>query len=511
MKKIFVILLCFFLTGSAFGEIISFEGGLVGDPTLSSGIYNYQEVIFITGEPIVLTGTVKIPVIPTDKDSYSLTYDYTLSNSDKNATVTRKVTFNVTKVEKKKYSQTTYKYELTKLDEKINIDAKEYILDSYLYTRSMIYDNTPAVDYFSGNVYLKRTYFIDGTPISNLGKVVIEITSNEDEGAMIGYNHLWGDAETYIAKMSIVGKYPNPDYDENIANSEKNLTWRGDVDLRASVQKFSSFKYQNTAPQSMSFSGSYVRVDKLENIFQYTYNLPKIEDGVFSLTLRSDGEESLRNDSIVDGSSMIIPKMRDIGGHWSEDNIFLLASLEITNNDSEFYSPDQPLTRIEFAQMLSSAIATIEERSKTDIIRSLRPGATTMFNDIPNDYEFYNYVTFVYNEGIMIGDGNYFYPEDKVSRAEVITIMINSLGLENRAPALPFETRYDDDSKIPNWAKRFIYMADEINLVTGFPDNTIKPSDYVTRAEGASMIVNLINHMKDNVRIDFREKIINRY
>ena len=93
----------------------------------------------------------------------------------------------------------------------------------------------------------------------------------------------------------------------------------------------------------------------------------------------------------------------------------------------------------------------------------------------------------------------------------MITIMVNSLGLESRAPALPFETRYSDDENIPNWSKRFIYMADEIGLVKGFPDNTIKPNSYVTRAEGAAMIVNLIYHMKDNIRIDYREKIINRY
>jgi hypothetical protein len=161
--------------------------------------------------------------------------------------------------------------------------------------------------------------------------------------------------------------------------------------------------------------------------------------------------------------------------------------------------------------MISNAIATIDERTKTDVIRALRPGATQMFYDIPNDYDFYNYVVFVFNEGIMNGYGNYFYPDDQITRAEVITVMINALGLENRAPSLPFETRYSDDSAIPDWSKRFIYMADEIGLVTGFPDNTIRPSSFVTRAEGSAMIMNMINHLKDNVRIDFRERIINRY
>lgn len=509
-KIIITLIIMFMMITSTLAEVVSFEGGLVGDPTMNDNEFNYQEVLFISGEPIVVTGTVQMPEIPTDKDEFSITYKFELINSNENTEIDRTATYQVTKNKKEEYDQTTYKYELTDLKETIEVDGTEYVLNSMIYNRSMIYDNTAAVDYFSGNMYLKRTYYTNGTPESYDNKVVVEITSNHDEGAMIGYNHLWGNAETYISKMTINGEVPNPDYDSSDSTSEPKLEWYGQIDLRASNQKFSGFQYQSTAPQSISFVGSYVRVDEIENVFQYTYDLPVFENNV-PTSKRNKGEDSLRNDKIVDGDSMVVPHYKDIGGHWSEDNVFFLASLEVINNKSEFYGPDQPLTRIEFAEMISNSIATIEERSKTDIIRSLRPGATQMFNDIPNDYEFYNYVAFVYNNDIMNGYGNYFNPEDKITRAEVITIMINALGLENRAPQLPFRTRYDDDEGIPNWAKRFIYMADEINLVNGFPDNTIRPNSHVTRAEGAAMIKGLIDHMKDNIRIDYREKIINRY
>ena len=511
MKRFIIILMiAAMIITPAMAEVVSFEGGLVGDPTLNNNEYNYQEVLFITGEPVVLTGIVQIPTFPENSDQFTVTYNYELLNSDKNIEVDRTASFRVTKTSKEEYKQTTYKYELTSLDETISVGGTEYVLNSYLYNRSMIYDNTAAVDYFSGNMYLKRTYYTNGTPESYDNKVTIEITSNHDEGAMIGYDHLWGNAETYMSKMTLNGEIPNPDYDSADPKSEEKISWYGQVDLRASYQKFSDFQYQSTAPQSISFVGSYVRVDEIENVFQYTYDMPAFENNL-PTTKRNIGEETLRNDKIVDGDSMVVPHFKDTGGHWGEDNIFFLASLEIINNNSEFYGPDQPLTRIEFAEMISNAIASIEDRSQTEIIRSLRAGSTQMFNDIPNDYEFYNYVAFVYNNDIMNGYGNYFNPEDKISRAEVITIMVNALGLENRAPQLPFETRYSDDSDIPNWSKRFIYMADEINLVNGFPDNTIRPNSHVTRAEGSSMIKALIDHMKDNVRIDYREKIINRY
>lgn len=494
-----------------FSEIASFEGGLVKEMTLKDGIYNYQEVLFITGEPIVMTGTVVIPTIPKDQDTYSLAYTYTLSNVEKKVELSRKVTYDVTKDVKDTYKQTLYDYEISKLDETIDIGGVVYTLDSKEYTKSLNYDNTAAVDYFSGNLYLKRTYYINGDQLTNEGKVVVETTSSNDEGALIGYDHLWGTAETYMAKMTIEKTWANPAYDATDANSEKLLSWQGFVDLKASEQVFSDFKYQKTSPQNMSFVGNYVRVDQIENVFQYTYDLPKFEGGTLVALKRNKGEENLRTDKVVNGSSMVVPRLRDIGGHWAEESIFLLSSLEVINNDSEYYGPNLNLTRIEFAEMISNAIATIEDRTQTDIIRSLRPGASQMFLDIPNDHDKFNYVVFVYNNKIMEGYANYFYPEGQITRAELVKVMVDALGLEHRAPQLPFETRYDDDAQIPNWAKRYVYMADEIGLVTGYPDNTFKPNAYVSRAEGATMVRNFIDHIKDNIRIDFREKLINRY
>jgi len=494
-----------------FSEIASFEGGIVKEMTLTAGTYNYQEVLFITGEPIVLTGTVKIPTIPDNRDTYTLQYSYELKNIEKNVELSRSVTYSVTKDVKESYGQTLYDYEMSKLDESITVGGVEYTLDSKNFTRSMNYDNTPAVDYFSGNLYLKRIYYINGDQFINQGKVIVETTSHNDEGALIGYDHLWGSAETYMAKMTIEKIWPNPNYDADDSSSPKELTWKGFVDLRASEQTFSDFKFQRTSPQNISFTGNYVRVDQIENVFQYTYDLPKIEDGQVVAGKRNIGEDNIRTDKVVNGDSMVVPRIKDIGGHWAEDSIFLLSSLEIINNDSDFYGPNLPLTRIEFAEMIANAIATIEERTQTDIIRSLRPGATQLFHDIPNDHPKYNYVLFVYNNDIMEGYANYFSPQEPLKRSEMVKIMIDALGLEHRAPQLPFQTRYDDDAQIPDWAKRHIYMADEIGLVKGYPDNTFKPDSYVTRAEAAQMVHNFIYHIKDNIRIDFREKLINRY
>ncbi len=501
MKKTLISIIVVFsiIIGNVFCDMPSFEGGLVGDPTMEKDEYFYQEMLFISGEPILMQGVIKIPNVK-EKNTYNITYEYTLQNKEKNAVLERKATYKVSKEIKKDYRQTIYDYELEKLEEKIEVNGVKYELSSFLFNQSKIEDNTAAVDYYSGNIYLKRTYFI-GDQFDNEGKITIETTANADEGAFIGYNHLWGNANTYIANVKISGEKKGTD---------GIIEWDGFVDLRTSKQVFSEFKYQKTSPQSISFVGSYVRSDKIENVFQYSYDLPELQN--FKPTgIRNVGENTIRNDSIVDGSSMVIPKYKDIGGHWAEDKIFLLGSLEIADNDSEYFGPNLPLTRIDYARLISNAISTVSDRTVEEFIKDLRPGHEDMFYDIQKDHKYYNYVKYVYNTGLMHGYSDYFWPDDTITRAEAITVLIRALGLENRAPALPFETRYDDDVSIPSYAKRAIYMADEIGLIKGYPDNTIRPKAFITRAEGVYMIYNFIMHMKDNIRIDFRERIINRY
>jgi hypothetical protein len=89
-------------------------------------------------------------------------------------------------------------------------------------------------------------------------------------------------------------------------------------------------------------------------------------------------------------------------------------------------------------------------------------------------------------------------------------MIVRALGLENLAPAPPYKTIYLDDDDIPFWAKDSIYMANEIGLITGYDDGTIRPDNFVSRADAAVFIENFINHIKDEISYDYREKIINR-
>ncbi len=183
-----LMILVLVLQGNAYAEIVGFEGGAVGDPTMDDNTFEYEEMFFLTGKPIKLTGTVSVPDQPGDDETeYSLDYDFELQNVEEGVTLSRSVSFDVVEIVNESMQQTTYKADIDSLDETITAGANTYTLGGYLFDESQLIDNTPAVDYFNGNLYAKRKYFINGDQINNDGVVTVEITSD----SYVGYEHLW--------------------------------------------------------------------------------------------------------------------------------------------------------------------------------------------------------------------------------------------------------------------------------------------------------------------------------
>ena len=54
-------------------------------------------------------------------------------------------------------------------------------------------------------------------------------------------------------------------------------------------------------------------------------------------------------------------------------------------------------------------------------------------------------------------------------------------------------------------------MANQISLVSGYPDGTFRPKKRLSKADAAVLINGFIDHIKDTITVDYREKIINKY
>jgi len=497
MKKGFITILIglFISMGATFGQVIWLDGGLVGD-VLLDGTNEYQEICFLTGKPVLLKGTVSLPTIPQNRNSYNLKYDFTLANVSEGIALTRSITYNVVKTEKPDMNQTLYSKTLDSYDETITLGDQELTLGKYTYLEGRFIDNTPAVDYFSGNMSAEKTYYINGDYNENSGTVSFVIEADP----IVGYDHEWGQSETQLVH-------------QEITVSSEDGDWKGVIDANMASTEKVNFLYQGTDPQSISFRGSYFKITREENVLNYKYDLPLTKDGAinYDSSRRNIGETSLSDDVALTSEALVAPKIRDIGGHWAEKNIYLMTSLEVMDPSKEYFAPDALISRIDFGKAVVNAIAgVLPTPSTTDVIRRLRPGVDTPYLDVLPDDDNYHYFEYIKEHDIMAGENSYFKPREGVTRAQAVAIMINALGLQYNAPSPPYETVFNDDAIIPEWARDYVYMANEIGLTNGDTEGNFNPSKQLTKAEAAAMLTGFIEHIKDDISYDYREKIINR-
>jgi len=87
--------------------------------------------------------------------------------------------------------------------------------------------------------------------------------------------------------------------------------------------------------------------------------------------------------------------------------------------------------------------------------------------------------------GIIDGypDGT-FRPDQQVSRAEFIHMLVKALGPTGESDELSFKDRSD----IPAWARNSIAAAVKAGWVKGYGDGTLRPSETISRAEMAMLV-----------------------
>lgn len=509
--KVKVLLLALLLMGlfgsTAYAEILWLDGGLLGAKQVS-GTYEYQEICFITGEPVMLKGLVTLPKVNKDLAKYQEKYTFELFNTEKGITLSRNVTFEVTKEQSNGITQTRYSRKLTAYNEVITTGAGTFTLAEQIFTDSRLYDNTLAASYYNGNIQASRKYYKNGDFTANEGYVTYEIETIP----VTGYSHLWGDSETQRIRYTIKNYIKNPDYDPKKFGSEPyKVQWDGNVDVGMSTTKKILFEYQHTNPQNISFRGNYYKITRSENVLTYDYALPHSKDGTLDLTKagRNTGKVNLSKDVLVETVPLLAPRIRDVGGHWAEKPIQLLTSMELFAIDKEYFVPSAYISRKDFAIAMVGAVhGKLPDPTKTDVIKRLRPGVETPYLDVLPEDPYYHYMQFVKENEVMYGKNGYFKGDETLTRAEAIAIMIRALGLQYMAPLPPYKTQFIDDAKIPEWAKDHIYMANEIGLISGDSEGRVRPNERVTKAEAAQMLYDFIFHLKDVINYDYREKVL---
>jgi hypothetical protein len=516
MKRSFALAITILLaTCLSFATPVNHFGGIVGEESLKAKVYFYSELLLITGEAIELTGTVTTPVVPTGRSSYTLAYKYDLRNLEKDVVLTRTVTYNVAATSHEKLGQKVFTYTINSggLKEEVTVGGDTYTLGSFVFSDSIVEDNRPAVNFNSGNLHYKKVFFKNGdTKDDNDGIITIEADSDR----MVGYQHFWGYTQTNVLNVSVDAVLKGTDTGTD-TTAVKPIRWTAYVTLRSSQTDAKRFEYVSNDLKNISFRGGFLQVGDRNHILQYTYDLPYFsEEGILDHSKRSRGESTMRQDIFVDSKRLVVPKFRDIAGHWAEEAAFLLSSLDAFNTGSYFY-PNLQVSREEFAKAITNSIAYVAPETaaqiKAETIKLSRPTSVGLaFTDTPRDSPYYVYIDYVKKNGIMVGQGNgQFLPTKALTRAEAIKILVNTLGLENVAPSPPYSTGFTDDYMIPQWAKDAIYIGSEVGLIAGYDDGTIRPYQVMTKAESAQLLYRFIHYLKDEITTDYREKMMNAF
>ncbi len=86
-----------------------------------------------------------------------------------------------------------------------------------------------------------------------------------------------------------------------------------------------------------------------------------------------------------------------------------------------------------------------------------------------------------------------FRPDQAITRAEMVKMMVAAFGVVRVQPADPSreviypESMYLDVDET-HWVRSFVYSASEEDLISGYPDGTFQPDEGLTRAEMAGLM-----------------------
>ncbi|HHV78979.1 MAG TPA: hypothetical protein GXX40_05125 [Firmicutes bacterium] len=200
------------------------------------------------------------------------------------------------------------------------------------------------------------------------------------------------------------------------------------------------------------------------------------------------------------------PQYEDIYGHWAQTYITALYEEELTTgyrydylaiiNDyyrtlsRGYFFPDSCCTKAQFVTLLAKAFRLEPRYPSTPTFRDVHQNYA-LFGQTPA----YGYVEAAAAAGIALGDERQcFRPDSPVTRQEAVALLCRSLGLTSYACSLPEEevsrllAHFYDCNAVSACFRRDMAASIKLKIIDGYPDDTLRPHRYLTRAEAATIV-----------------------
>ncbi len=168
----------------------------------------------------------------------------------------------------------------------------------------------------------------------------------------------------------------------------------------------------------------------------------------------------------------------DIVNHWAADYITSLFDQGVVNGSNGLFMPENNIKRGDFILMLYRA--TNEPTSS----------AAGKFVDVLSDVYYAKAINWAESQGIALGDGQYFYPEDSMTREQAFTFIyryLTQIGINVTEGNVAVLNRFADSGLISDYAKVPTATLVEMGIVNG-TDGLIAPTASLTRAQMAKIL-----------------------
>lgn len=474
-----------------------FEGGISSGYAEGQQTFEYGEVCFLTGKPIELKGTLTIKK-SLRQGVIRSTYTYNLANGQENATLRRVFTYDTTVTQtgsRQTLEETVFSRNPSEI---VEVDGRSYVLTGFDFSRSNIIDQRPAVNFYAGNVHGRKTYSVAG---AGGGTVTVDIS-----GDFYGYEQYWGTIETgkYIYHIKHTGQGAGAD------------SWGGTVENNYSFTSSKRFDYQENIPELISFQGGYVQAEYNRSVLEYRTLLPEFDSAGYSTDNMIEKKGTMAVETFPVQKRLPVPSLNHLRGHWAENDIKRLYSLGVFQGGEETFNPEQVITRAEFTEAIVRAAKAVpvdpdlQERGASRVAsRKKEEDAVSPFRDVPTDHAIFKSISEAYERGLVNGISNgLFAPDNTLTMAEALTILIRALGLENMGPGQNAVTVFRDNDDIPYYARNAAYVAYRIGLVQGDTTGRLNPNQSLTKSRAAALLNRFIDYMREDMARDYREKVL---
>ena len=172
---------------------------------------------------------------------------------------------------------------------------------------------------------------------------------------------------------------------------------------------------------------------------------------------------------------------------WAKKYIEESAAKGLLSGKKEgIYAPEQNITRAEFVTLLLKTL-------NLELIDSM-----SNFEDVNRNNWYYNYVVTADYYDLTSGvSKSKFLPEESITRQDIAVMVGKSVEKFYDIETDEKVYEFSDEDKMSEYAIPYLAKCLDMELISGYEDNTFKPEAYATRAEAAVIINKLFDKINE--------------